>query len=98
MSKQQKYPTDEFRQEAVRLLASSGKSVPELARELGISEKSLYRWRKQYGLSPKASSVAKTPDVAAMEAELKQLRRENDILLQQREILKKALSIFSQNL
>ena len=45
MSKQQKYPTDEFRREAVRMLESSGKSVPELARELGIGEKSLYRWR-----------------------------------------------------
>lgn len=35
MIKQEKYPTDEFRREAVRLLESSGKSVPELARELG---------------------------------------------------------------
>ena len=32
MSNQKKYPTDEFRQEAVRMLESSGKSVPELAR------------------------------------------------------------------
>ena len=98
MSKQQKYPTDEFRREAVRMLESSGKSVTELARELGISEKSLYRWRKQYSPSTKAStSPSIAPDVAAMEAELKQLHRENEMLVQQRDILKKALSIFSQS-
>jgi len=98
MSKQQKYPTDEFRREAVRMLESSGKSVPELARELGIGEKSLYRWRKQYGTSTRTSPVASpSRDIAALEAELKQLRRENEDLLQQRDILKKALSIFSQS-
>lgn len=97
MIKQEKYPTDEFRREAVRLLESSGKSVPELARELGVSAKSLYRWRKQYGTATTISTAQASPEVTALEAELKQLRRENSLLREQRDVLKKALSIFSQS-
>lgn len=97
MSKQQKYPTDEFRREAVRLLESSGKSVPELARELGVSAKSLYRWRKQYSTATKLSTAQASLEITALEAELKQLRRENSLLREQRDVLKKALSIFSQS-
>jgi transposase-like protein len=39
--------TAEFKREAVRLLETSGKSGAELAQELGISDGSLYTWRKQ---------------------------------------------------
>lgn len=48
MSKKQVVQSEDFRH-TVRLLESSGKAVAELARELDISEKSLYRWRRQYG-------------------------------------------------
>ena len=94
MSKQQNHQTEEFRREAVRLLESSGKSVSVLARELGINEKSLYRWRKKYGAQ---STSGTTPASAELAAEVKRLRRENEVLRQEREILKKALSIFSRN-
>lgn len=95
MTKSSKYLTEEFKREAVRLLENSGKSVPKLAKELGISDKSLYRWRNQYGTVSKES--AKTTGHQVLEAELKALRQENKELRQQREILKKALSILSQN-
>jgi transposase len=91
MSKQQSIHTEAFRREAVQLLESSGKSVSELARELGIHEKSLYRWRKQYGAS------AHTPAPDERDAEIKRLRRELDIMRQERDILKKAISIFSRS-
>ena len=94
MSKQQNHQTEEFRREAVRLLESSGKSVSVLARELGISEKSRYRWRKKYGLQ---SRLKASPEPAELSAEVKRLQRENEVLRQEREILKKALSIFSRN-
>ncbi len=97
MSKQQNYQTEEFRREAVRLLESSGKSVSVLARELGISEKSLYRWRKKYGSQSRSEASAPSPESAELAAEVKRLQRENKVLRQEREILKKALSIFSQN-
>ena len=96
MSKNQKTYTQEFRQEAVRLLESSDKSVSELARELGINEKALYRWRAKYGTrKPAPRSSAKADD--DRDAELARLRRENEILRQERDILKKAISIVSQN-
>ena len=97
MKNQQKNHSEEFRRETVRLLESSGKSVPELAGDLGVSAKSLYRWRKQYGTLAKPSTDQPTAEVAALEAELKQLRRDNEILRQQRDILKKALGIVSQS-
>ena len=97
MKNQQKIHSKEFRRETVRLLESSGKSVPELADDLGVSAKSLYRWRKQYGILARSSSDQAKPEVAALEAELKQLRRDNEVLRQQRDILKKALGIVSQS-
>ncbi len=78
----------------MELLETSGKSVSELARELGIGEKSLYRWRKQYGRQS-SLSVVNEPD--ERDEEIKRLRRENEVLRQERDILKKAISIFSRS-
>ena len=90
MSKRQARHTEEFRRETVNLLEKSRKSVAELAREMGINEKSLYRWRKQYGSDVSGS-------VAELEAELKRLRRELEVVKQERDLLKKAISIFSRS-
>ena len=46
MTKRTTY-TDEFRQEAVRLLHESGKSARQLGRELGVSQSVLSRWKRQ---------------------------------------------------
>lgn len=94
MSKNQTVHTKEFRRETIRLLESSGKSVPELAREMGVNEKSLYRWRSQFGTFD-GSSIAATQ--VALEAEIKRLRRELKTVEQERDILKKAISIFSRS-
>ena len=95
MSKKQSTHTEEFRREAVGLLESSGKSVAELARELGINEKSLYRWRAKYGTSSAPRQTDREPD--ERDAELARLRHENEILRQERDILKKAISIVSRS-
>lgn len=94
MSKKQTIHTETFRREAVQLLETSGKSVSELARELGVNEKSLYRWRRQYGTPPPPSAVRTEPD--ERDAEIKRLRRELAIVQQERDILKKTISIFSR--
>lgn len=87
------YP-EEFKREAVRLMETSGKPVAQIARDLGINDNNLYRWRGLYGSqsqdSPKGS-------VAEMEAEVKRLRREVEVLRQERDILKKAMSIVSRS-
>ncbi len=74
---------EEFRKSAVQLV-SGGRSVPEVARSLGISENILYRWRSASHAEPSA-----TAEVAALRRQVKQLEQERDIL-------KKALSIFSR--
>ena len=47
MTKVQKTYTREFKEEAVRLVQTSGKSIAQVARELGISDTSLHQWRKE---------------------------------------------------
>src|SRR2546427_3855474 len=68
-----------FKAEAVALWQKSGKSAEEIAAELGIREKQLYVW--------KASSVIPAGPQADLQAENAALRRENELLRQQRDIL-----------
>jgi len=89
--------TEEFKQDAVRLVETSGKPKTQVARDLGISESALYRWLKEYGAKPPQSTTATGQSVKDLEGELKRLRRENEVLREERDILKKAISIYSQD-
>lgn len=80
-----------FKQEAVTLWLNSGKSAQVAAAELGIRDKQLYQWRKT--LMPVAAAKL---SVAELEVQNLALRRENDQLRQQRDILKKTLGILSE--
>jgi transposase len=86
--------TEEFKREAVRLMAISDKPIAEIARDLGVNDNNLYRWRGLYG---NQRQVKPNGSVAEMEAELKRLRREVEVLRQERDILKKAMSIVSRS-
>lgn len=97
MNIERKSYTEEFKREAVQLLESSGKSVPQLANDLGVDENNLYRWRNQYGTKTRTTEGKTNASVSEMEAELKRLRRENEVLRQERDILKKAMHIVSRN-
>ncbi len=82
---------EEFKQEAVRLVTEQGMAVTQVARDLGISFDTLHRWLRA---ARKASDVgAKAPPPTA---ELARLRREVEQLRMERDILKKALGIFSR--
>jgi transposase len=86
------YPL-EFRREAVTLLRSSGKTVPQLARELGISPQSLRNWARQIEVDAgKAEGLT-----SAEREELRRLRREVKTLTEEREILKKAAVFFAKD-
>ena len=93
--------TREFKEEAVRLLLTSGKSVKELARELGTTDKSLRDWKTQAlrnGDHPEqAGSKGIRINQALLEQENLRLKKENQTLRQEREILKKSLGIFSRD-
>ena len=89
------YPR-EFREEAVRYWLSSGKKASEVAPELGVSDWSLNRWRKEMEQT-EVSTTSQGAQLNALELakENGRLRRENEMLSRQRDILKKAISIFS---
>jgi transposase len=80
------YPP-EFRAEAVRLVRSGGKLIREVAEDLGVSEQTLRNWVRQGDLDDGRRSDGLT---SSEQEELRRLRRENRVLRQEREILKKA--------
>lgn len=71
-------------------MVSSGRSVPEVARSLGIGEQVLYNWRSDQ--KSKMSSTA-----LGEQTELEQLRKQVKALETERDILKKALLIFGRS-
>ena len=86
--------SDEYKAETVRLIRSSGKSVGQMALELGIGETALRRWIAQAeveaGRGP-AGALTRSE-----RAELAELRRESRRLRMAREIVKKATAFFAQ--
>jgi transposase len=77
-----------FKTEALKMV-ESGRSVPQVAQALGIGENLLYKWRSQ------AKTTLSNLELSS-QAELEGLRKQVRQLEQERDILKKALSIFSQ--
>lgn len=86
--------TPEFRARAVELVRSSGKGVPEVARELGISEQGLRGWVRRAEID---AGRGKPGELTTQEREeLSRLRREVKVLRQEREILVKAAAFFAK--
>ncbi len=83
-----------FEDEAVRLVGTSGRTQREIAEDLGVGLSTLVRW-----ISRSRDRLAEPPDQAPqadMATELKRLRRENEILRQERDILKRATAFFAR--
>lgn len=94
MQKTQRTFTRASKQEAVQWVQSSQKPLAQIARDLGIADRTLHHWRKQFserGEHALPGSWHQTPH----EEEMRRLQREVDLLRQKRDILKKAIGIFS---
>ncbi len=85
------YPS-EFRREAVELLKRSGKTVSQLAAELGVSPQSLRNWSRQIDVNEGKAAGLSFDE----REELRRLRRELRTVTEEREILKKAAAFFAK--
>jgi transposase len=90
--KQRRSFSPEFRQEAVRLALASDRPLSEIARELKIRPDQLRHWKHQLT----RSAGAPPPSGETPEQELRRLRREVEVLRQERDVLKKAAAFFAK--
>lgn len=94
MSKRRDY-SKEFKREAVRLVTQQGMSVAEVANDLGINRSNINRWKLEFERNGQ-DAFPGNGRMSEAEEELRQLRRELARVKQERDILKKAVAIFSQ--
>ena len=87
--------TKEFKEDAVRLVLEQGYNCREAARRLGVGSSNVTRWVRQHRDDhQQRSETGKTP--REMDAEIRRLKKENQRLEMEREILKKAAAFFAK--
>jgi transposase len=86
--------TDEFKNDAIKLVTEQGYSCTEVSRRLGVNHTNISRWVRQYR-NELDGSGQNTGSTRELENEVKQLKKENKRLLMEREILKKAAAFFA---
>ncbi|MBN8551081.1 MAG: IS3 family transposase [Caldilineaceae bacterium] len=79
--------SDEFKRDAVAQITERGYRVAEVSQRLGVSQHSLYAWKRQF---------ARRPEDGSKDAEIRQLKRELTRVTEERDILKKANRVFRQ--
>jgi len=84
-----------FKKEAIRLADSSGKTDREIEEDLGLYPNAIGRWRKSLESDP-IDAFPGTGHQKPLEDENRRLRRELDVVREERDILKKAVAIFSK--
>src|SRR5690349_9842702 len=88
--------TEEFRREAVRLVAAEPERLAQIARELDVHAETLRSWWQRVRVQPEGPIVSPAR-VLTLEEENRQLRRENERLREERDILKKATAFFARD-
>ena len=93
MNQRQQF-TKQFKKDAVKLVLEQGYSANQVAKRLGVSQTSVSRWVREYN-KQNEPSVDGSATRSELEAEVKRLRKENQRLQMEREILKKAAAFFA---
>jgi len=88
--KQRRRFTEEFKTDAVKLVIEQGYNTSEAGRRLGVPQSSISRWVRQHRQTTDKSGTDRD-----LEAENKRLKKENQRLLMERDILKKAAAFFA---
>lgn len=96
MGRKNKRYTEEFKRDALSLAAKGDVSLAQLERDLGITPGLLYKWRERYRVD-EASGELKPGEEREAEAEIRRLKRELAIAREERDILKKAIQVFSKD-
>lgn len=91
VKKRRKY-SKEFREDVLNMLKTGNKTVPKLSKELGIADQVIYRWHKKSD----GKTGEETEKISEQEKELRELRAKLADVTEERDILKKAVSIFSK--
>ena len=94
MKPSRKKYTPEFKREVLAMVAEGQRSVAQIERDLGITPGLIYKWQARYQVKDK--ELQPSPERAEA-ARIRQLERELAIVKQERDILKKAIQIFSQD-
>lgn len=83
--------TDEYKQDVIRMLEEKQMSISDLARDMDLRVDLLYSWKRKYG---KSNNSVLTKDESA--AQLRKLQKRLRDVEEERDILKKAMAIFTQ--
>ena len=86
----------EFKMEAVRLASEAGNTQAKIERDLGIGQGVISRWKREFKLDGEHAFPGKGR-LKPQDDEFRRLKRENDRLRRERDILKKAVAIFSED-
>ena len=95
MGKRNRHFTREFKLDAVQIVTEKGIPVGKAARDLDIHPNLLHLWRRKY-LAEGEKAFTGKGRVKPENAEIRRLRKELEKVKEQRDILKKALAVFSK--
>lgn len=96
MKKKRGRYSNEFKQEVLRMAETSEKPISELERDLGLSAGLVRKWMQRYRIDEHDQELQRS-ESSETEAEIRRLKRELEIVKQERDILKKAIQVFSRD-
>jgi transposase len=88
--------SNEYKREVLRMAETTDKSISELERDLGLSPGLVRKWQQRYRIREEDETLQGSEEGEAA-AEIRRLKRELEITRQERDILKKAIQVFSRD-